>query len=60
MNIKEVAHQIVENLPEGSTWEDLMYQIYVREVIEQGLEDSRNDRVHSTQSIREHFGIASK
>ena len=57
VNIKETAHQLVDNLPDDSTWEDLMYQIYVREVIEQGLEQSRQDQVHSSQAIREHFGI---
>ena len=57
MNIKQTAHQLVENLPDDGTWEDLMYQIYVREVIEQGLEDSQNNRVHSSTAIREHFGI---
>ena len=57
MNIKETAHQLVENLPDDGTWEDLMYQIYVREVIEQGLEDSRNNRIHSSAAIREHFGV---
>jgi hypothetical protein len=57
MSIKQTAHQLVENLPEDSTWEDLMYQIYVREVIEQGLEDSRANRVHTTDEIRQHFGL---
>jgi hypothetical protein len=58
MNIKEIAHQLVDNLPDDSTWEDLMHQIYVREVIERGLEQSRLDQVHSSQEIREHFGIS--
>jgi hypothetical protein len=57
MNIKEIAHQLVDNLPDDSTWEDLMHQIYVREVIERGLEQSQQDQVDSSQAIREHFGI---
>lgn len=60
MSIKQTAHQLVDNLPDDSTWEDLMYQIYVREVIEQGLLDSRADRVHSTEDIRKHFGLSPK
>ena len=39
-NIKEEARKLIENLPDDSTWEDLMYQIYVRESIESGLADS--------------------
>jgi hypothetical protein len=57
MSIKQTAHQLVENLPEDSTWEDLMYQIYVREVIEQGLEDSRANRVYPTDEIRQHLSL---
>lgn len=57
MNIKAAAHQIVDNLPEDATWTDLMYQIYIREVIEQGFEQSRQDQVISSQVIRKHFGI---
>jgi len=33
-NIKEEARKLVESLPDDSTWEDLMYHIYVREAVE--------------------------
>jgi hypothetical protein len=39
-NIKQEAHRLVENLPGDATWDDLMYQIYVRQAIEAGLQDS--------------------
>ena len=29
-NIKEEARRLIDNLPEDSTWDDLMYEIYVR------------------------------
>ncbi|MDI9433125.1 MAG: hypothetical protein QM570_15520 [Planctomycetota bacterium] len=37
---KDQAHEMVDRMPEGSTWDDLIREIYVRQVIEQGLADS--------------------
>jgi hypothetical protein len=38
--IKQKAHQLLDKLPDSATWEDLMYQIYVRQSIEAGIKDS--------------------
>ena len=35
-NIKQEAHRLVEKLPENATWDDLMYEIYVRQAVEAG------------------------
>ncbi|MDX6574993.1 MAG: hypothetical protein QOE96_946 [Blastocatellia bacterium] len=56
-NIKEEARRLVENLPDDSTWEDLMYQIYVRETIESGLADIEAGRVTNVEKVREEFGL---
>lgn len=40
-DIKEEAHKLIDRLPENSTWDDLMYQIYVRQTVETGLADSK-------------------
>ncbi len=34
--IREEAHKLVEQLPDEAGWDDLMYQIYVRQKIEAG------------------------
>ena len=31
---KEQAHELVDRMPDNSTWEDLMHEIYVRQVRE--------------------------
>ncbi len=36
-NIKPDARQLVEQLPESATWDDLAYEVYVRQALEQGL-----------------------
>lgn len=56
-NVKEAAKQLVENLPEDVTWDDLMYQIYVRQNIEAGLADSEAGRVVEVEEIRKRFGL---
>lgn len=56
-NVKEAAKQLVENLPEDVTWDELMYQIYVRQNIEAGLADSEAGRVVEVEEIRKRFGL---
>ena len=29
-NIRQEAQRLIEKLPENATWDDLMYEIYVR------------------------------
>lgn len=59
MSMKEEAKQLVENLPENSTWEDLMHGIYVRQVIEAGLADRRAGRTTDVTDVRAKFGLPS-
>jgi predicted transcriptional regulator len=56
-SVKEAARELVENLPEDVTWDDLMYQIYVRQNIEAGLADSEAGRVVEVREIRKQFGL---
>ncbi len=56
-NVKEEARQLVESLPEGSTWEDLMHEIYVRQAVEAGLDDSDAGRVTPLNDVRARFEI---
>jgi hypothetical protein len=55
--IKEEAHRLVDRLPADATWDDLMYEIYVRETIERGLLDSNENRVKSAAEIRREYGL---
>ena len=34
---KEAARQIIERLPDQATWDDIMYELYVKQKIEAGL-----------------------
>ena len=56
-NIKDEARKLIENMPDDSTWDDLMHKIYVRQAIESGLADSQAARTTSVESLRTEFGL---
>jgi predicted transcriptional regulator len=56
-NIKTIAYQMIEQLPDNCTWEDLMQQIYVRQAIEAGLADSAAGRLKPVEDVRKMFGL---
>jgi hypothetical protein len=55
--IKEEAHKIIDRMPVGATWDDLMHELYVRQVIELGLVDSKTGRTKDVREIREKYGL---
>ena len=46
-SIKPDARRLVESLPESATWDDLAYEVYVRQAVELGLADGEAGRVVS-------------
>lgn len=41
----EAARKIIEHLPDQASWDDIMYELYVKQKIEAGLADVRAGRV---------------
>ena len=56
-DIKQEAYRLLDNLPDKATWDDLMYQIYVRQAIEAGLKDSNEGRTLEVKEVRKRFGL---
>jgi len=54
---QEEARKLIDNLPSLSSWEQLMYEIYVREAIENGLVDSIEGRKTSVADVRAEFDL---
>ena len=50
-SIKGEARRLVEQLPEHASWDDLMYEIYVRQAIDRGLADVEARRVVSHEDV---------
>jgi len=51
-SIKQEAYQILDKLPDKATWDDLMYQIYVRQSIEAGVKDSDEGQTVDMKEVR--------
>lgn len=58
-DLKTAAHALVDALPSVASWDDLMYRVYVRQCIDAGLDDVRNDRVIDADALRTQLGLAS-
>ena len=54
---KDEAHELVERMPDSATWDDLIDEIYVRQIIERGLADSRAGRTADVQDVRRKYGL---
>ncbi len=57
-NIKNEAYKMLDKLPDKATWDDLMYQIYVRQAIEAGIKDSDEGRTVNVNEVRKRFGLS--
>ena len=57
--VKEEARRLIDRLPEDATWEDIQYEVYVRQAIEAGLKDSREGRTVPLADARRRFGLES-
>jgi hypothetical protein len=56
--IKNEAHKIIDQMPENSTWDDIIQEIYVRQVIEKGLADSNAGRIKDVHDVRGKYGLS--
>jgi predicted transcriptional regulator len=54
---KEEAHRLIDHMPRNATWDDLMHEIYVREIIKRGLADSKAGRTKDVREVRAKYGL---
>ncbi len=50
--VKVIVEEILEQLPEEATLEEVQYRLYVRQKIEQGLADVEAGRVISHDEVK--------
>jgi predicted transcriptional regulator len=51
-SVKEMARELIEHLPDTATFDDLMYEFYVRQKIEAGLKAVNEGRTVSHDEAR--------
>lgn len=52
ISIKAEAKTMIEQLPDDATWDDLLYQIVVRQSVEAGLKDIAEGRTVPVAEVR--------
>ena len=56
-DLKEEAKRLIDNMPRLASWDELMYEIYVRQTIDAGLGDSDAGRTEPVEVVRERFNL---
>lgn len=56
-NLKQVAHQLIDTLPEDATWDDVVYEMVARREIELGLADSDANHTTPVEDVAKEFGL---
>ena len=54
-NAKKQALEMVKKLPDKATWDDIMYEIYVRKKIAAGLQAADEGRVVPHEAVKKRF-----
>jgi len=53
---RDEAIKMIAQLPEEVSWDEIMYKIYVKRKIEEGLKAAEEGRTVSHEEVKELFG----
>ena len=53
--VKDEAKEIIDNLPEQATWDDVMYQFYVKKKIAVSIKAAEEGNVISHEDVKKRF-----
>lgn len=56
--VKAKARELIEQLPDNATWDDVAYEIAVRRSIERGLADLDAGRTYTSEALLESLGLS--
>ena len=54
-SVKQQAHDLIDQLPDNATWDEIAYRMEVRASIERGLADSEASCVTSQEEVEKRF-----
>ena len=55
LTVKENVKTLVDSLPDNLTYDDVMYEIYVKQKIEKGLDDIEKGNVLPHEQVKKLF-----
>jgi predicted transcriptional regulator len=53
--LRETLHELADQLPTDATWKDVVYEAYVRQEIEAGLDEARRGEFASDEEVKATF-----
>jgi len=53
--IRQILHDIAEDLPDEASVDDAMLALYVRQKLEEGLRDLDEGRTYTQEEVEEHL-----
>jgi len=56
--VKQEAINVIGNLPDSATWDDIFYSLYVILKIEKGRQEANDGKGISIEDARKKLGIA--
>ena len=56
--VKAKARELIEQLPDNVTWDDVAYEIAVRRSIERGLADLDGGHTYTSEALLESLGLS--
>ncbi len=54
-NAKDTARQLIDQLPDSATYNDIMYELYVKQKIEQGMQDSLDGKITPHEDVKKRY-----
>lgn len=54
-SVKKQALEMIRKLPDKTTWDDIMYEIYVRKKIARGIKAADESKVVSHEEVKKRF-----
>ena len=53
--VREEAKKLIDNLPDEASWDDVMYEIYVRKKIDEGIKAANEGKLISHEDVKKRF-----
>ena len=54
-SIREEAKKIIDILPDEASWDDIMYEMYVRKKIDKGIKAADEGNLISHEDVKKRF-----